>query len=248
MYEQTLTLTGLSSEQAIIYEILIKNGPMPAGTLSKKTPIKRGLVYKILKQLISLDLVERIEKKHGLANITIFAANHPIKLQTLIDQQGKKIKDAKTALTGIIPSLISDFNLISGKPGIIFFDSLSGLQKILAETINSGIEVIYCLAEHQTIFDTVNKIAPEYHQNRQKKKITLRLLASNNETTPTGQQNEFTKIKGIKDPLIPTDFIMLIYGKKIAYLNTSSQKENGVILEDANIAKIQKNIFNALWR
>ncbi|TAN58360.1 hypothetical protein EPN15_01360 [Patescibacteria group bacterium] len=59
MFEQVLTQAGLTENQALIYEILVKNGLMPAGAVCKKTPLKRGLVYKILDELTEIGLVEK---------------------------------------------------------------------------------------------------------------------------------------------------------------------------------------------
>ncbi|MCK9379118.1 MAG: MarR family winged helix-turn-helix transcriptional regulator [Candidatus Moranbacteria bacterium] len=44
MFEQSLIQLGLSYTQAAVYETLLKNGPLPAGKIAKKTAFKRGLV------------------------------------------------------------------------------------------------------------------------------------------------------------------------------------------------------------
>ena len=83
MYEEILIKSGLTRDQAKIYEVLLKNGVLPASKISLKAGLKRGLGYKIIEQLVVLGLVEKIDKK-----VALFAPNHPSKIKELL----KKIK------------------------------------------------------------------------------------------------------------------------------------------------------------
>src|SRR3989304_3774716 len=132
MYEQVLTQAGLTENQALIYEILIKTGPLPAGEICKKTPLKRGLVYKILDELTEIGLVEKKEKSREVA---IFSPAHPLKIKTLAKEREEKAKDAQAALEGVLPKIISDFNLSISKPGVQFFEGLDGIKQVLEDTL-----------------------------------------------------------------------------------------------------------------
>src|SRR3989337_3585422 len=102
MYEQQFLQIGLDKEQAVIYEIMLKNGSLPAGKIAGKSPFKRGLVYKILDQLIDLNLIEKDQKPGKPAK---FSPLHPLKIKEMVKIQEQKYKDAQMILDGIMPGL-----------------------------------------------------------------------------------------------------------------------------------------------
>src|SRR3989304_10490683 len=132
MFKQFLPQAGLTENQAFIYEILVKNGPMSAGAVCKKTPLKRGLVYKILDELTEIGLVEKREKPREVA---IFSPAHPLKIKALAKEREEKAKAAQAALEGVLPKIISDFNLSISKPGVQFFEGLDGIKQVLEDTL-----------------------------------------------------------------------------------------------------------------
>lgn len=158
MHENTLQLAGLTKEQAAIYETLIVNGSMKAGQISKKTDIKRGLVYFVLDQLVELGLVEKSDE----TKVVSFRAVHPVKLQELAEEREQDAKNAQIALTRALPEIISRFNLISGLPGVQFFEGLEGFKKIYDDKLKVG-ETIYLI---RTVYEPVyqNKVKPIVHE------------------------------------------------------------------------------------
>lgn len=137
-YKQTLSFAGLTEDQADIYGLLIKNGPLPAGKIHQKTPFKRGLVYKILEQLIEQGIVIRIEEP---GKVAIFEPAHPLKLQELAEQKEEEAKSAKSTLKGVMDQLVMDYNLTQGKPGVQFYEGISGFKKVHEEILLKAREV-----------------------------------------------------------------------------------------------------------
>lgn len=64
----SLEATGLTTQQATLYELLLGRGRERASRLVRETPWKRGVVYKILAELVELGLVEEKDarKRHHL--------------------------------------------------------------------------------------------------------------------------------------------------------------------------------------
>src|SRR3989344_695186 len=123
MYEQTLIQAGLTKNQSLIYEILVKTGPVSAGKLAKIAPLKRGLVYKVLEELEEVNLVEQ---KKPAGTVAVFIPAHPLKLKDLAEQRERQAKDAQRILESVLGGLVSDYNLAVGKPGVQFYEGKEG--------------------------------------------------------------------------------------------------------------------------
>ena len=61
MHEPILKQLGLTDDQIVVYETLLKAWVIKASALAQKTPFKRVLMYKLLDDLILLGLVEKDE-------------------------------------------------------------------------------------------------------------------------------------------------------------------------------------------
>ena len=170
MYQDIFHQLGLSSNEAQIYEYLLKHGKSQAGEIIKNTPLKRGLVYNILADLSQKGLISE-EKKAKIAN---FSPNHPEKLREYLNLQENKLIKAKNSLDAHISSITSQFNLISGKPGVRYFEGDAGIKKVLEDSLMSK-EAIYTYADIESIVKHVNKINQAYVKKRDALGIKKRL-------------------------------------------------------------------------
>lgn len=197
MYEETLARAGLTNDQARIYEILLKNGPLPAGAISKKALLKRGLTYKILDELTNFGLIER---RDDAAKILMFSPAHPIRLQELAERKEREAKIAQSAIGAVIGQLTSDFNLISGKPGIIFYEGREGIKKVLDDSLTSKTEIC-SYADIESIAKYIDDVNKQYVKKRDALKIKKRGIVLD---TPfarkylSGYHKEITETKFIK--------------------------------------------------
>jgi len=130
MYQEFLEKAGLSPDQAKIYELLVKNGPMPARKISLQSGMKRPYCYKIVDQLIALGLVEKIDKK-----VNLFAPAHPDKVSDLIVKRQESLRIAEQSLKSVLGNLVSDYNLYSGKPNVRFYEGIAGVQALYDDVI-----------------------------------------------------------------------------------------------------------------
>lgn len=243
-YTQTLTQAGLSAEQAQIYEVLLKQGPSSARKVAQNTPLKRSLVYKILDDLIKLGLVEKAD---AIGKISIFTPAHPLKLKEFVERQEQKAKTAQVALDGLMGSLTSDFNLASGKPGIQFYEGLTGLEKIYNDILSNNQDFYLIRSAYEPNYE--NKVVPilnKFIEKRIKKGLKVTAL------TPSGKsQKKYSEEEDKKNlylrTWIPNDFYnspveIDIYGDKIAMLSFGKELI-GVTIESPQISRAIKQIF-----
>lgn len=245
MYKDILTQISLSGNEAIVYEYLLKNGESPAGEIIKKTPLKRGVVYNALADLVKKGLAN--EKKKD--KIAYFSPSHPEKLREYAENKESEIKKAKTSLEANLPAIISDFNLVSGKPGVRIYEGKAGLTKVLNDSLNSKTEIL-TFADIEGMEKYLGRENDKYVQKRKVLGIKKRGIVAD---TPYARKylkaydKSVTEIRFIDGEKFPLFLEMEIYDNKISFMTFSDKQLIGVIIENEEIYKTQKSIFELAW-
>jgi len=244
IYEDILTKAGLTSDQAKVYEALLKGGVMPASKVALKAGLKRGLGYKVIEQLVSLGLVEKIEKK-----VTLFAALHPSKIKENIQKRTDELRNIESTLSGALGPMISDYNLTSGKPNVQFFEGEQGVKKVLEDSLFSREEIL-SYADITSIQKYIPNINSWYVDQREKRAVKKRGILID---TPKAREiltlyhKAVTDSKVIKLDTAPFESITQIYDGKVSYITLSENQMIGVIIEDEAIYQMHKALFNFTW-
>ena len=254
MYKEIFTDINLTPGESIIYEYLLKNGESPAGEIIKKTTLKRGLVYKVLGNLKEKGLVIEKKsvpsKKQGKRKISHFLPNHPEKLREFIENEKKKLNQVKNTLEATMPSIISDFNLISGKPGVRFFEGIEGIKKVLDDTLTSK-ETIYSYSDIEAIVKYTKKINTAYIKRRAELKIKKRGIIVDSPFARSYLKEYFldvTENRFISNEIFPFNSVMQIYDNKVAYISLSEKTKIALLIEDKNIYKMHRSLYELTWK
>ncbi len=244
---------GLSNDQAVIYEILLKSGTQPASEIAKSLPathpLSRPQVYKVLDDLTARNLVE----KHDQAGkIATFSVTHP-------DTLGKQLAIAKAASDDqferaqkTLPQLTSLFNLTSGRPGIQYFEGKNGLWQVLEDTLTTKEEIL-TYADLEAIDKYIPEINAEYVAIREDKNIKKRGLVVDSHVARkflasyTGAVTT-TKLIPSSQNLGVFQTIIQIYDNKVSYMTMSDTHLIGIIITDQFIASTHKFIFESMWQ
>jgi sugar-specific transcriptional regulator TrmB len=245
-YSNTLTQAGLALDQATIYELLIQNGAMPAGKISQKTPLKRGLVYKVLDELIAMGLVL---KKEVPGKVALFEPAHPLKLKELAEKKEEQAKNAQNVLNGVLGALTSSYNLVSGKPGVLFYEGLDGVSKVLDDSLESKTEIL-SYVDIEAIVKNIDSINKAYATKRERLQIKKRGIILDSPFAREYLSNYYTAVtdsKLITYDAPPFQSVMQIYDNKISYITLVPGKMMGVIIEDMFIYNMHKYLFEFLW-
>ncbi|PIR86762.1 MAG: hypothetical protein COU11_04635 [Candidatus Harrisonbacteria bacterium CG10_big_fil_rev_8_21_14_0_10_49_15] len=245
MYENTLTKAGLAPDQARVYEILLKNGALSASDISKKSGLKRGLTYKVLDELVAIGLVKKSSKQ----KVLLFEPAHPLRLKELAEQKEQSAKVAQEALGGIINNLTSDFNLISGKPGVQYFEGAKAVRILADDTLKSGDEVLTYL-DHEVMDKYLPAENARYINERVRRGIHKRILGPDTNYVRCLEdklKNQLVTIRLI--PLTQKRFssIVQIYNQKVSFLSYNEKARIGVIVDDPFISQMHRTLFESLW-
>lgn len=254
MYKDLFVSLGLNENEAVVYEYLLKHGKVKAGEIIKNTSLKRGLAYIILADLVKKDLVfeEKVGSKgaRGKAIVSEFSPQHPENLRFYLENQEKKMHQANNVLESNLSMLVSDFNLVSGRPGVRYFEGLKGVKKVLDDTLISHEKVIYTYSDIEAIVKYIDKLNSAYVKEREKAGIQKKAILLD---SPFARKylkdyhTETTETRFIDGGLFPFNTLMHIYDNKVAYVTLSESSMIGIIIEDKNIYQMHKSLFEFNW-
>jgi len=246
-HTQTLVAAGLTYQQAIIYELLLQNGPKKAGSLSTIAPFKRGLVYKTLDELVESSLVDKDEN----SKVAVFVPKHPSALTDFAIRREEHARNAKKALDGALGSLVSEFNLVSGKPGVQFFEGLDGVKKVLYDTLEST-EEIYAYTDPPTVNKYIGQLNEEYVKERIKKKVSKKIISIDNpqmRENISDPQKPYTERRLIgNDEMPPFHTAAEIYDNKVVYLTFTNDILTATVITDPSIYIFHRSFFEWIWQ
>lgn len=245
MFHDIFTQAGLSNNEASVYEFLLKNGETSAGKIIKKTPLKRGVVYNTLVDLGQKGLITERKKK----KIAYFRPEHPEKLRRDLEDKEMVIDKAKTTLEANLPAIISSFNLVSGKPGVRIYEGKAGLAKVLNDSLNAKSEIL-TYADVEGMEKYLGRDNDKYVQKR--KELGLKKRGIVPDTLYAREylkdyDKSVTEVRFIDHKKFPIFLEMEIYNGKVSFMTFSKKKLIGVIIENEEIYRTQKSIFEMVW-
>lgn len=253
MYEDLFLSSGLNDNEAVVYEFLLKTGKATAGEIIKNTPVKRGVAYNTLADLVAKKLVSETKIKtkgaRGKNVISEFSPNHPENLRSYLENEKEKLEKAEKNLEANISSLVSDFSLVSGRPGVRYFEGIDGVKKVLEDTLTSK-EIIYAYSDIEAIVKYIDNINSEYVKKRESfgiKKKAILIDSPFVRNYLSGYHTKVTENKFIDSEWLPFNSLMQIYDGKVAYVTLSEESKIGVIIEDKNIYQMHKALFEFTW-
>lgn len=254
IYSQLFSKLGLSDAQAKVYELLIKNGNKTAGEISKKTNIKRGLTYNALSELEKKGLISQNKK----TKIITFSPNHPETLRDYIENKEKEVRDIKTSFESVLPSIISDFNQISSKPGIRYYEGYAGVTKVFNEFLdNAGknkVEILnFSYLEDYMNDKELMKIGMSYAKKRINLKIHQKtILPDNNKTLDFVKDNtinteHYEETRYVNSKKFPFKSDIMIYDNKFLMVSIKNGTPISIIIENEELTKTMSSIFQIVW-
>lgn len=245
MYEKIFSQVGLTEQEATIYEIMLELGETRAKEIYQRSPYKRGLVYKILDNLIEKNLLTRIEKPNA---VSTFRVEHPDKINDLVEAEERKVRHYKKSIQSLMPELISNYNLAFNKPGIKFYEGEEGIKKVINDNLHSQTDV-YTYADMEEVDKYIKKINDEYATKRDRLKLQKKILLVDSDYTKRvleTYQKSNIEIKFVKKAS-HFSTIMQIYDNKVSYVTLLPDKMIGVIINDTNIYQMHKTLFESMW-
>lgn len=251
-YTNEIVDTGLSKEQAIVYEVLLKLGESAASVIVKSIPsgttLSRPLVYKVLEELIELDLASKANEAGKIAK---FTPKHPVAITKVIDKQREKIEHTKKQFLTTSGKLSSLFNLSVGKPGVQFYEGKDGVWEVLLDSLTASEEIL-SYADTDAVSKYIPDLNAEYSTMREDQQVKKRVMIMD---SPAGRKfmdsydHGITKAKLMRTTGERPHFqsVMQIYDNKISYITLTDEYLIGIVITDQYLADTHKYLFESMW-
>jgi sugar-specific transcriptional regulator TrmB len=239
---------GFSPEQIAIYKALIEYGKLPASIIASRSKVSRVITYKILGQFTDMGIAEKIDAPKSVA---VFGPTDPENLRKLIERKENEISGFKNACETAIATLRPQYNLLNDKPGVVFYEGLEGMKKVLEDSLYTE-GTIYTYIDVEAVLDHFKQINDDYVAKREKRGIAKKVLAADTVRSREyfgSHADAFTDMKLVGKEKIPFGCAMQIYDNKISYITIGKQEGSiiGVIIEDERIANMHRYFFECLY-
>ena len=245
METNILVSLGLTEDEATIYTVLLEGGFMPARTVATRASLGRPLTYKILDDLIAKGVVE---KKDTAGKISLFAPIHPRELEKLLDNKKKEIENTKKALEDSIGPMISKYNLFIGKPNVQFYEGREGALEVAFDSLSSMTDICSFI-DTDVLIEMYPELNKEYVNKRLKNNVKKKIISTDSaivrELVKTDDKN-ITEQRIVKQK-IHFATIVMIYDNKVSFITLDPKRIVGIIIEDPDIYKTNKAIFDYIW-
>lgn len=244
MYEEILQKLGLSANEARIYELLLTKGRVKARDIVEESGLGRGNVYNILTGLVARGLATVTEGKQQ-----IYQAAEPSKLAVLVEEQQRKAERLSSEFKDELPKLLSTFNLTTERPTMRVFEGIEGLEEAISDSLHAKGDIMTYL-DVSGFSGAIAEVNARYIKKRLAKGVAKRIIVADSAEARVffaKQNTPLTEVAFVPD--YPTGFhtAMEIYNDSVTFLTMSAEKGIAVIVNDADIAAMQRAQFEFLW-
>jgi len=244
---QELKKLGLSDKEAKLYLTSLQRGPETAPTLAKLADIVRPTTYVIIDGLVKKGLMSTTEK----GKKTLFTAETPEHLLSLIRLQKKEIEEKEREIFKIIPQLEELANLKGEKPRVRIFEGKEGLKSITEQILKSKSKMIYSFIPFDMVYSlfTEKDHAERVTSRKVAKKIRSKVIytSAKGKFLKPYDKSLLRESKYVSEKDFPFKAGIDICDDFVA-LYTFKGKIMGIIIENDDITNIFKLIFNLCWK
>src|SRR3989344_6470779 len=239
----------MPADMAAAYTFLLNNAPQKASALARELSIPRPVAYTILEKLIGKNLVTK-HKKPGKA--AVYVPQHPLNLQTAVDEEVRRARQQKIIFENALPSLISDYHLrFGGIPGFRIFVGKEGVLELYEDILNEkkNVLLIRSLSDRNHP-ETQNLIRPQI-QAQVEVGISVRAISPYDSVIPKDME-EFDKKNNVTRRIVSPDTFknpaqIMIYADKVGIISFGNILVT-TLIEDTLIKDTFISLFEYVWK
>lgn len=250
---ETLQSLDFNPTEIKIYLSILTLGTNTASVIGKRAEINRSTAQYTCQKLTKMGLLTMSQKN----NIFLFTPEPPEKLLTLLECEKNDINQKQDRVKKILNDLKGLANPHSILPKVRFFEGFEGVKNAYFQILkdldseNEIVGYVNILDHIESKYKTRSSFLFNFIDQRVENKIRLRTLAPDTKSSRMLQQNDLqalreTRIIDHKDTHLDGTEIF-IYDDKIFSMTFEKNIPFAYIVQNKNIAQIQKNIFEIAW-
>lgn len=246
--QETLANCGFEPSVANIYLILAQNGELSVSQIIEKTGLSRAGAYDALNILLSNEYIEH--RKEG-RNV-FYKIYHPSKLFQIVEERKREDSLFEKDVAETVKTLVGSYNLSNNKPGVRFFEGEEGMREATFDSLKAT-GTIYTFLDVDATQKFAGEMNKEYVKERIKRKIFKKQISLDTPFTreryrTLSPADRFLEVRLLPAGQNPFQTGLQIYNNTISYSTLTADKKIGVIIEDESIARMQKSLFEYIWK
>lgn len=230
---------GLNPKEAEIYLTLLKMKMATAYKIAKDSSLKKPTVYVILESLRQKGFILKTPSKRG----TTYTAKSPDEFINIIEQKF-------TSVLNTLPLLKSIFKESSNNINVFYFEGIKGLEDLcyykFEEMKNS--EMAGFFAKPSDNLKEYESLLTKWEKDLFKNNITIKGITPDHQYMKNQTQKNKSNYSNLKfvDPQKYSSTVSI--DVSLGFVRIMDLKNiNGVIIENKDLAKAIRQIFDMVW-
>ncbi len=242
--KKSLEKLGLREKETQVLLVLLETGPMLVASLAKTARLNRTTTYGILKELAEVGLVTST-KQDGATRYQSIA---PELLPAYIERRGRELLDTKEEVAKLVPQIKLLRSKARALPKVQFFEGKKGIEQAYEDKLeNNKGKILYEFTGIDAGYEKLDRSFIEYYL---KKRLALDVRSQYiaPDTSFAREQAKLDEKYIRKVKFIPPEYAMeteiSIYDDKVSLTSFSVENPVTVLIEDENIARTMKKLFD----
>lgn len=235
---------GLHDKQIRVLNVLLESGPMFASAIARAAKLNRSTTYVILKELQEKGLVSSAKG----SSATRYQSIAPELLPGYIERKREELAESKKEIEGILPQIKFLRQKRGALPKVQFFEGTEGVKQAYEDTLENNEEkLLRDITGVDAVFTNLDqKFLKYYLEKRARLGVHCVDLAPESDWARKSKEDDAKYLRTTK--FIPAKFNfdgeVSVYGNKVGLFSYAQENPIALIIEDATIAKMMKQIFD----
>jgi len=242
----TLVSSGLSASESEVYLFLLTRGEVGAGEIIRRTSLKRGNVYNILKSFVRRGYIEEFDKN----GVWHYRLTHPSNLINNLEQQKREVDRQIDLLDSVLPDMVSEFNKAHFQPHITIREGIKGVRYLYNEILRTKKDYLLIRSVFDNKQEELKDLLTTHVIKQIKMGIRVRLIAplvdSTKEKTALYDKQNLVERRIIPQEKMSLPSQIIIFGQKVA---VTSYKETLIttIIDNPDFHETMTKLFEYIW-
>ncbi len=242
---------GLNSDLSVVYLELLQNGSKSVVQLSRQLSLGRNIIYRILEELKSLNLVNQVKE----LNSSKYEALSYDNLNLIVQSKSKEYQKAQEGFNVLLNELphLQSVNTVSSK--VIHYHGIDGLKQVNWNLVHT--KDMYRTYEVSRLTDYLDEdFAENLRAEWLRRKIYARDLTNDTKITAHTNISDFimnySEYRYIDPKILKIEIEVYIYNDVISVLQYDDMKYDPssifcVEIHNVALANFQRKIYDILW-